>query len=212
MRTHTLLKLVIAGICYTLISPAQAAGDPGAGKFKFSTCLGCHGIPGYTNAYPTYHVPRLGGQHADYIVAALKGYQSGERKHPTMHANAFSLSEQDMAEIAAYVSQIKPAIEEQRIIKGNIAEGQKKIQICATCHGEDGNGNKDNPNPTYPRLAGQHEDYLRKALADYKSGARSNPIMSGMAAPLSEQDQADLAAYFASQKNGLYVVKDKETE
>jgi len=115
-----------------------------------------------------------------------------------------------MADIAAYVSSIDVS-EEKQPVKGNITAGKQKSATCATCHGEDGNGNKDNPNPTFPRLAGQHEDYLRKALEDYKSGDRKNAIMSGMAAPLSAQDQADLAAYFASQENGLTVVKNGRT-
>jgi cytochrome c553 len=85
-------------------SAANAAGDPAAGKQKVYTCYGCHGIPGYTNAYPTYRVPMLGGQNADYIVAALKEYKSGERKHGTMNAQASTMSEQDMADIAAYLS------------------------------------------------------------------------------------------------------------
>ena len=76
-------------------------------------------------------------------------------------------------------------------------------QVCAACHGADGNGNI----PLYPRLAGQHEDYLRKALGDYQSGARRNPVMKGMVASLSARDLDDLAAWFASQPNGLTVVK-----
>jgi cytochrome c553 len=202
MHTHTLLKIAIAGACCALFSTAQAAGDPEAGKFKFSTCTGCHGIPDYNNVYPTYHVPRLGGQHAEYIVAALKEYQAGERKHPTMHANASSLNAQEMENIAAYVSSVQPT-EEAHPIKGDPEAGKKKAEACAACHGQDGNS----PTPTFPRLAGQHEDYLRKALQDYKSGERKNAIMNGMAAPLSDKDQSDLAAYFASQPSSVYVVK-----
>ena len=79
-------------------------GDAAAGKIKAQPCLGCHGIPGYFNAYPSYHVPKVGGQHPEYIVAALKAYQSGQRGHPTMQAQAATLSEQDMADIAAFFS------------------------------------------------------------------------------------------------------------
>ena len=82
---------------------------------------------------------------------------------------------------------------------GDPAKGKAKSAVCAACHGADGNSVA----PTFPRLAGQHEDYLLKALHDYKSGARKNPIMGGQAANLSEEDMADLAAYFSSQK-GLY--------
>lgn len=81
---------------------ASATGDPVAGEVKAISCMGCHGIPGYFNVYPTYHVPRVGGQHAEYVVDALKAYKSGERAHKTMRAQAATLSEQDMADIAAY--------------------------------------------------------------------------------------------------------------
>ena len=86
---------------------AMAEGDVAAGKVKAETCLGCHGIPGYTNVYPTYHVPKLGGQHAAYIVDALKAYKAGQRDHETMHANAADLSEQDMKDIAAFFESIQ---------------------------------------------------------------------------------------------------------
>ena len=85
-----------------LAAGVQAAGDPQAGRLKADTCMGCHGIPSYRNAYPSYHVPRLGGQHAQYIVAALQEYKEGNRGHKTMQAQAASLSDQDMQAIAAY--------------------------------------------------------------------------------------------------------------
>ena len=199
--------LIAIGIGAALAGAAQAAGDPAAGdpaagKVKFTACAGCHAIPGYTSAYPNYHVPRLGGQHPDYILVALNAYRTGERQHPTMHANAFPLSAQDMRDVAAFLTGARTP-EAPSPIRGDATAGKAKSGSCAACHGADGNGNI----PLYPRLAGQHEDYLRKALADYQSGARKNVIMKGMAAPLSAQDVTDLAAYFASQPNGLTVVK-----
>ena len=94
----------LAGTACLLLAAGTvaAAGDPVAGRAKSETCLGCHGIPNYNNVYPTYHVPRLAGQHAEYIVVALKEYRDGQRKHPTMTPQASSLSEQDMADIAAF--------------------------------------------------------------------------------------------------------------
>ena len=92
------------GLLLSVLS-AQAAGDVEPGKVKADTCMGCHGIVGYTNAYPTYRVPRLGGQHAAYIEAALKAYRSGDRKHTTMHAQAATMSDQDIADLAAWLSQ-----------------------------------------------------------------------------------------------------------
>lgn len=84
---------------------ALAEGDPVAGEKKATTCLGCHGVEGYRNAYPSYRVPKLGGQKASYIVSALQAYKSGERSHSTMRSQAANLSEQDMQDIAAYFAQ-----------------------------------------------------------------------------------------------------------
>lgn len=85
---------------------------------------------------------------------------------------------------------------------GDAVAGKQKSQACAACHGAEGNAPTG---PDFPRLAGQHYDYLLKALRDYKSGARKNPIMGGQVGALSAQDLADLAAYFSSQKGTLYV-------
>lgn len=82
--------------------PAFADGDVEAGRVKANTCMGCHGIPNYNNVYPTYRVPRLGGQNAKYLEAALKGYKNGDRPHGTMRAQAASLSDQDIADISAF--------------------------------------------------------------------------------------------------------------
>jgi cytochrome c553 len=83
---------------------ALAAGDTEAGRLKSNTCMGCHGIPGYTNAYPAYRVPKLGGQSPEYLDLALRAYRSGERPHPTMRAQAANLSDQDIADIAAFLA------------------------------------------------------------------------------------------------------------
>ena len=82
---------------------AFADGDAAAGRKKAETCLGCHAIPGYFNVYPSYHVPKLGGQSAKYIESALKQYRDGGRQHDTMKANASNLSDQDMADIGAFI-------------------------------------------------------------------------------------------------------------
>lgn len=89
-------------------SPAFAQGNPEAGRVKADTCLGCHGQPNYKNVYPTYSVPKLGGQHAQYLISALSAYRSGERSHTTMRAQASSLSDQDITDIAAYFSGLTP--------------------------------------------------------------------------------------------------------
>jgi len=98
-------SLLTAGLLLPA-GPAQAAGDIEAGKVKSYTCTGCHGIPGYNNVYPTYKVPKIGGQNYEYLVAALKAYRAGERDHATMDLQAGALSDQDIADIAAYFASL----------------------------------------------------------------------------------------------------------
>lgn len=97
---------ILVFVILSMSTQAFAAGDAKRGEVRGETCLGCHGIVSYTNVYPTYRVPKLGGQHAEYISAALKGYRSGERSHPTMKAQAAGLSDQDIEDIAAYFASI----------------------------------------------------------------------------------------------------------
>ncbi|HEX4895993.1 MAG TPA: c-type cytochrome [Solimonas sp.] len=95
----------LLALAAALAAPAALAeGNAAAGLVKANTCMGCHGIPKYNNAYPTYRVPKLGGQPPAYLEAAMKAYKSGERPHGTMHAQAASLSDQDIADIAAYLA------------------------------------------------------------------------------------------------------------
>lgn len=101
------LLVAIALVASTLAFDSQAAGDAVAGKKRAYTCTGCHGIPGYKNTYPMYSVPRIFGQSEAYIINSLNAYKSGERKHPTMVAQAKSFSDQDYADIAAYLSKAK---------------------------------------------------------------------------------------------------------
>ncbi len=98
MLTRLLLIAVMAG----LAQPVLAEGDPDRGRVIAFTCMGCHGIPYYQNVYPTYTVPKIGGQTHGYIVSSLKAYRSGERRHPTMQAQANTLSDQDIQDVAAY--------------------------------------------------------------------------------------------------------------
>ncbi|MEZ5590165.1 MAG: cytochrome c [Gammaproteobacteria bacterium] len=199
-----MLKLVLAGGVLALSSVAQAEGDAAAGKYAFTTCSGCHAIAGYTNAYPTYHVPRLGGQRADYIAAALKAYKADERDHLTMHANAANLNDADMQNIGAFLSGFE-VTDDTPPVHGDAAAGEKKAAEigCAACHGEGGKA----PQPTMPVLAGQFEDYLVKALQDYRAGTRKQIIMQSQAQNLSDEDIANLAAYYASQSPGLAVIE-----
>ncbi len=103
------LLLLLALFSATTALAQDAKGDPAEGRLKAYTCVGCHGITGWKNAYPSYHVPRIGGQNYDYLVAALTEYKNGERKHPTMRAQGESLSDADIADIAAFLSSIDGA-------------------------------------------------------------------------------------------------------
>lgn len=107
MRTKSFLQALTLGVGIAIAGPSFAVGDAEAGKLKAFTCMGCHAVPSYTNTYPVYYVPKLGSQHAQYIVSALQAYKSGQRLHPTMQAQAASLSEQDMQDIAAYFNGAK---------------------------------------------------------------------------------------------------------
>ncbi len=95
--------IFLAALSVALASPALAErGDPEEGRIIAYTCTGCHGIPFHQNVYPTYSVPRIGGQSYGYIVSSLEAYRSGERRHPTMQAQANTLSDQDIHDVAAY--------------------------------------------------------------------------------------------------------------
>jgi len=207
MKSTTIARVLVAIAFGSLITTSSvlAQGDPVAGESKFFNCKGCHGVPGYTNAYPTYHVPRLGGQKPLYITAALQAYRSGTRPHPTMQANAWDLSDQDIADIAAFLTDYGPP-EDQPVVTGNARAGETKSETCVACHGDDGKGIA----PNFPMLAGQYEDYLRHALTQYRDGARQQALMNGIAADLSDQDIADLAAYYASKPGELAVILQRD--
>ena len=167
-----------------------ADGDPVRGKILAYTCHGCHGIPDYKNAAPSYSVPKLGGQSAEYMISALKEYADGDRVHPTMHAQAASNSEQDRADMAAFFHGNNP------VNKQVVGTPPPAAQVCVACHGNNGVA----ISPIYPTLAGQHADYIEQALHDYKSGKRKNPIMSAQAALVKDEDIPAIAAFFAGQK------------
>lgn len=191
-----LLHVLAVTVCLLFGSGAQAAGDVETGKLRAQTCMGCHGAPGMRNAYPGYRVPKLGGQHDFYIVRALEAYKNEQRSHPTMQAQAADLSEQDMEHIAAYFSSLgEPGSNEVR--------DDNPAQQCAACHNPDGNS-PDDPEATQgaPILAGQYPEYTVRALLDYQSGARQDPVMNGMASGL-DRSQMEAIADFYYQQDGL---------
>lgn len=182
-------------VCILGATPALAQGvtqgDAARGEALGYTCMGCHGIEGQRNAYPSFRVPKLGGQKAAYIEAALLGYRDGDRGHSTMHAQAASLSEQEIKDLAAYFATLGTATVEAG---GSQTDGIPAAVNCVACHGPNGIAVQ----PQWPTLAGQHEDYLVHALKQYRDGVRKNAIMAPFAQALSDADIKRLAQYYAS--------------
>jgi len=184
------LLLAFALVASPMLSMAQEVkGDAGAGAKKIAMCIGCHGLPGYQSSFPqVYKVPKIAGQNAKYIVAALNGYKSGDRKHPSMRGVAGSLSDQDMADVAAYYEALgkeKAAASVPETPEAPPASLKAKVATCEACHGKNFNNTVD---PANPRLAGQYADYLLFSLKAYMTDhnprvGRTNAIMKGMIAP-----------------------------
>lgn len=212
------LPAMIAVLAWALGPAVQAQeikGDAAAGQKKNAMCIGCHGIKGYQASFPeVYKVPKIAGQNAPYIAAALTAYKKGERRHPTMRGIAESLSEQDIADLAVYYAgqageqaelPAKPAQEPA----AQVAELLKKGN-CVACHGANFNQPVD---PSYPKLAGQHADYLYFALKSYKESGhdltgRTNAIMAGMAKPYSLDELKVLAKYIGSLEGQMETVPE----
>lgn len=192
----------------------DAKGDAAAGKSKIAMCIGCHGIVGYQASFPeVYKVPKISGQGAKYIVSALNAYKKGDRKHPTMRGISDSLSDQDMADVAAYYSAhgvvegatlaAKPSKEPSAQVDALLKKGG-----CVACHGD----NFAKPiDPAYPKIAGQHADYLFVALKAYKTEnnpqiGRSNGVMAGMAKQFSNNELKEISKYVSSLDGDLKTV------
>jgi len=204
----------LSAVVFALVGASAAHGqqvtpNAAAGEKKAAMCIGCHGIPGYQASFPEVHkVPMIGGQSAKYIISALGAYQKGDRKHPTMKAIAASLSEQDMADLAAYYE------------KQNVAGAEKAVPAapapvaalldkgkCVTCHGTDFN---TTVSAEYPKLAGQHADYLYVALKAYQVAGlpnigRANPTMQAQIQGFTPAELKLLANYLGSLKSDLTV-------
>jgi cytochrome c553 len=196
-----LLALAATAAAATPASAQQPLppGDAVRGTQLAYTCLGCHGIPNYKNTYPMYRVPKLKGQHTDYLTAALQAYRSSDRAHATMHAHAMTMSDQDIADITAYLAGTPVQSPGVPGSAPGIGTAPKAAQVCVACHGKDGVG----ITPQYPTLAGQYPDYIRRALTEYKKGGRKNPIMAGFAGQLTDADIEQLAEYYAAQQPSL---------
>jgi cytochrome c553 len=189
----------------TVTAQAQdIKGDAKAGETKNAMCIGCHGIKGYQASFPeVYKVPMISGQGAKYIVSALNAYKKGERKHPTMRGIAEALTDQDIADLAAHYSAdgvaAAPVAATVKEPSAAVLALLNKVN-CASCHG----ANFSKPiDPSYPKLAGQHADYLFVALKAYKTEnnpkvGRGNAIMASMAKQYTNAELKQLAGYLSS--------------
>lgn len=184
--------VAVTGLVFSVaseaLSDAHCAGDISAGKSKSAACSRCHGADGNSSG-PLE--PNLAGQDPEYISRQLRAFKEGTRDNGTMKGIAAGLSEADMAALAAYFAGQAP-----RSSGGgarHARKGREKYQTCWGCHGMNGKGQEG-----YPRLAGQHPDYIVQQLKNFKSGVRKNPAMKSIVANLSSKDMDALGAYLGS--------------
>jgi cytochrome c553 len=218
MKTQPILlkHLSLAALALVFATSALAqdapAGNANAAKKKVALCIGCHGIIGYQASFPEVHkVPMISGQNAKYIASALTAYRKGDRKHPTMKGVAAPLSDQDIADLAAYYEASGSAIAPTPA-KGGEASPEVQALLtkgnCVACHGADLTKPID---PSYPTLAGHHADYLYVALKSYQTEGnpqlgRNNAIMGAQAKLFTHAELKLLANYVGGLQGNLKTV------
>ena len=208
----TIFALAVSFVSFTA-QAQEITGNAQAGQKINAMCIGCHGIKGYQASFPeVYKVPMISGQNAKYIESALHAYKKGDRKHPTMRGISESLTDQNIADLAAYYSA-------HGLVEGQLAPKEVKAPSaevaallgkanCASCHG----ANFSMPiDPSYPKIGGQHADYLFVALKAYKISdnakvGRGNAIMASMAKQYSNAELKMLANYISSVQGDVKVV------
>jgi cytochrome c553 len=189
--------LISASVLLALASGSVMAADPGAGQTKAAPCAACHGADGNSPANPLW--PKLAGQHPDYLQKQIMDFKSGARVDPLMAPQAALLAtDQDVADVAAYFaaqSQTSGTAKEdmvslgQRIYRGgNAASG---VAACQACHGPAGMGV---PGAKFPRISGQHADYVAKQLAAFRDGNRANDPNNMMRLVAGRMTDAEIAA------------------
>ena len=205
--------LLVACATASSVHAQEVKGDAKAGEKKIAMCIGCHGIQGYQASFPEiYKVPKISGQGAKYIVSALSSYKKGDRKHPTMRGVADNLSDQDMADLAAYYEshgKVDGAMVQVKAVDGSAKAAELvKKGACVSCHGD----NFSKPiDPSYPKIAGQYGDYLFVALKAYKTDnnpkvGRANGIMGGVVKQFSNAELKELAGYVSALPGELKTV------
>ncbi|WP_396428553.1 c-type cytochrome [Limnohabitans sp.] len=199
---NSMFALAVASVTAVSAHAQEIKGDAKAAEQKIAMCIGCHSIQGYQSSFPeVYRVPMISGQNAKYIVASLNAYKKGERKHPTMRGIADSLSEQDMADLGAYYEQhgkIQAVTKTPKVPDAKVAALLQK-GACISCHGDNFSKPLD---PSYPKIAGQHKDYLFVALKSYKvenqnTWGRNNVVMGGIAKQFTNAELKAMSAYIA---------------
>jgi len=205
-----LVAALAASLCGVQAAHAQ---DAQRGSHKVAMCQGCHQIEGYQADFPmVYKVPRISGQDAQYLAAALTEYRQGDRKFPTMRAVAAALSDQDIADISAYYSQLgKPSQAVPKTLEEPVPPAlQAKAAACQGCHGQ----NFSTPTAgTIPRLAGQYADYLFQAYRAYgvegnAHFGRANAMMNPMSKMLTDAEAREFTAWLADLPGELRTVQD----
>ena len=205
--------LLVACVTASPVHAQEVKGDAKAGEKKIAMCIGCHGIQGYQASFPEiYKVPKISGQGAKYIISALSAYKKGDRKHPTMRGVADNLSDQDMADLAAYYEshgKVDGAFVPVKAADGSAKAAELvKKGACVSCHGD----NFSKPiDPSYPKIAGQYGDYLFVALKSYKTDnnpkvGRANGIMGGVVKQFSNAELKELAGYVSALPGELKTV------
>jgi cytochrome c553 len=191
-------------LCGLLVcAVANGEGSADKGQAKSVPCAACHGADGNSISNPEW--PSLAGQHPEYIVKQLKGFKSGARSNPLMSPMAATLSDEDMADLAAYFAAQKPASKNEAE-PGKVPLGQRLyrggdmntgVAACLACHGPAGHGN---PAAAYPSIRGQYATYIAKQLRDYRSGVRKtdqaqNQMMRNVANAMSDEQIDAVASY-----------------
>lgn len=211
------LLMTVSALAFTFASTLSAhaqdiKGDAAAGAKKNALCIGCHGIQGYHIGFPEVHqVPKISGQGAGYIRAALTAYKAGERKHPSMRTVAAGLSTQDIADLAAYYESNGNGVNLPTTLTDGPAKAAELVTKggCTSCHGP----NLSKPiDPAYPKIAGQYADYLYVALRSYKTNdrpliGRAHPVMGGIAKQFSNNELKVLADYVAGLPSEIQTVQ-----
>ncbi len=210
---------ILVTLVTSLVASAGAIGsahaqDAAAGEKKAAMCIGCHGIVGYQASFPeVYKVPMISGQGAKYMVSALNAYKKGERKHPTMRGIAASLSDADMADIAAWYEKngstsVKTVADAPAVAPAPQVAALLNKGACVSCHGANFNKPID---PAYPKLAGQHADYLFASLRAYGTEGkaqhgRSNAIMAGQVKQFKRDELKAMANYLSTLPGDVHTV------